>query len=63
MGGSVNGTRYGWVGGTGTSAHVDFAAGTIALLFTQVGEDSPVVPEWMRDFWDLTKGLANKQNA
>ncbi len=63
MGGSVNGTRYGWVGGTGTSAHVDVATGTIALLFTQVGEDSPVVPEWMRGFWDLTRGLANKQNA
>ncbi|MBB4907728.1 serine hydrolase domain-containing protein [Actinophytocola algeriensis] len=59
MGGSVNGTRYGWVGGTGTSAHVDFATGTAAILFTQVGEDSPVAPEWMREFWHLTRDLAN----
>jgi CubicO group peptidase (beta-lactamase class C family) len=59
MGGSVTGTRYGWVGGTGTSAHVDLAAGTVAVLFTQVGEDSPVPSEWMRDFWRLTRDLAN----
>jgi CubicO group peptidase (beta-lactamase class C family) len=43
--------RYGWVGGTGTSAHVVPATGTVSVLFTQVGADSPVVPEWMRDFW------------
>ncbi len=54
MGGSVDGSRYGWVGGTGTSAHVDLATGTVALLFTQVGEDSPVAPDWMRAFWALT---------
>jgi CubicO group peptidase (beta-lactamase class C family) len=55
MGGSVDGTRYGWVGGTGTSAHVDLATGTVAVLCTQVGADSPVVPEWMRAFWALTQ--------
>lgn len=54
MGGSVDGTRYGWVGGTGTSAHIDTAAGSVALLFTQVGADSPVAPDWMRAFWALT---------
>lgn len=54
MGGAVDGTRYGWVGGTGTSAHVDLATGTVALLFTQVGEDSPEAPAWMREFWRLT---------
>ncbi|MFG1646449.1 serine hydrolase domain-containing protein [Amycolatopsis sp. NPDC049252] len=43
--------RYGWVGGTGTSAHVVPATGTVSVLFTQVGADSPVVPAWMRDFW------------
>jgi CubicO group peptidase (beta-lactamase class C family) len=43
--------RYGWVGGTGTSAHVVPSAGTIAILLTQVGADSPVTPRWMRDFW------------
>jgi CubicO group peptidase (beta-lactamase class C family) len=43
--------RYGWVGGTGTSAHVTPSAGTIAILLTQVAADSPVAPGWMRDFW------------
>jgi CubicO group peptidase (beta-lactamase class C family) len=43
--------RYGWVGGTGTSAHVVPAIGTVAVLLTQLGEDSPVPPKWMRDFW------------
>jgi CubicO group peptidase (beta-lactamase class C family) len=43
--------RYGWVGGTGTSAHVIPATGTVAVLFTQAGMDNPVPPEWMREFW------------
>ncbi|GAB2965738.1 beta-lactamase family protein [Amycolatopsis acidiphila] len=43
--------RYGWVGGTGTSAHVVPSTGTVAILLTQVGVDSPVAPGWMRDFW------------
>ncbi|SEF21317.1 CubicO group peptidase, beta-lactamase class C family [Amycolatopsis pretoriensis] len=60
MGGTVDVTagepwtvpgRYGWVGGTGTTAHVIPATGTVAVLLTQVGEDNPVPPEWLRDFW------------
>ncbi|MFB9689862.1 serine hydrolase domain-containing protein [Amycolatopsis plumensis] len=60
MGGSVDITvrepwhvpgRYGWVGGTGTTAYVVPATGAITVLLTQVGEDSPVTPSWMRDFW------------
>jgi CubicO group peptidase (beta-lactamase class C family) len=43
--------RYGWVGGTGTSAHITPSAGSVAILLTQVAADSPVPPEWMRDFW------------
>ena len=43
--------RYGWVGGTGTSAHIDPSTGTVAILLTQVAADSPVPPGWMRDFW------------
>ncbi|MEU4806508.1 serine hydrolase domain-containing protein [Actinosynnema sp. NPDC023587] len=43
--------RYGWVGGTGTSAHVVPSTGTIAILLTQVGADSPVAPGWLEDFW------------
>ena len=43
--------RYGWVGGTGTSAHITPSTGTAAILCTQVAADSPVPPQWMRDFW------------
>jgi CubicO group peptidase (beta-lactamase class C family) len=43
--------RYGWVGGTGTAAHIIPSTGTVAILLTQVAADSPVPPEWMRDFW------------
>jgi CubicO group peptidase (beta-lactamase class C family) len=43
--------RYGWFGGSGTSAHIVPSTGTVAILLTQVAADSPVPPEWMRDFW------------
>jgi CubicO group peptidase (beta-lactamase class C family) len=43
--------RYGWVGGTGTSAHIVPAAGTVSILLAQVAADSPIPPQWMRDFW------------
>jgi CubicO group peptidase (beta-lactamase class C family) len=43
--------RYGWVGGTGTTAHVVPATGTVAILLTQMGEDGPATPPWMREFW------------
>jgi CubicO group peptidase (beta-lactamase class C family) len=43
--------RYGWVGGTGTSAHITPATEMIAILLTQVAADSPTPPEWMRTFW------------
>ncbi len=43
--------RYGWVGGTGTSAYITPATGTIAILLTQVGVDSPVPQPWHLDFW------------
>ena len=48
--------RYGWVGGTGTSAHITFSSGTVAILLTQVAADSPVPPQWMRDFWQYAVG-------
>ena len=50
--------RYGWVGGTGTSAHITPSTGTVAILFTQVAADSPVPPGWMRDFWRYAAGAA-----
>ncbi|MEV0095972.1 serine hydrolase domain-containing protein [Streptomyces sp. NPDC050738] len=43
--------RYGWVGGTGTSAHIVPSTGTAAILLTQVQMTSPVAPAIMRDFW------------
>lgn len=43
--------RYGWVGGTGTTAHLDPATGTVALLMTQRAMGGPVPEEIMRDFW------------
>jgi CubicO group peptidase (beta-lactamase class C family) len=42
--------RYGWVGGTGTAAHVT-PDGTVTLLMTQVELSGPHTPPVMRDFW------------
>ena len=50
--------RYGWVGGTGTSAHITPSTGTVAILLTQVAADSPVPPGWMREFWRYASGTA-----
>ena len=46
--------RYGWVGGTGTSAYITPSTGSVAILLTQVAADSPVPVEWMPDFWRYT---------
>jgi len=46
--------RYGWVGGTGTSAHVIPSTGTVAILLTQVGVDSPVPVRCLPRFWRYT---------
>jgi CubicO group peptidase (beta-lactamase class C family) len=48
--------RYGWVGGTGTSAHITPSDGTVAILLTQVATDGPVTPAWMPDFWRYAGG-------
>ena len=50
-GGSVAGPRYGWVGGSGTTAHVDFASGTVAVLLTQQQMPGPTPTPLMRAFW------------
>jgi CubicO group peptidase (beta-lactamase class C family) len=56
-GGSVGpGARYGWVGGTGTTAHVDLATGTGGILFTQRHMTGPTPPPLMRAFWDYAFG-------
>lgn len=43
--------RYGWVGGTGTCAYLVPSTGTVAILLTQVGVDSPAPDTTMHDFW------------
>jgi CubicO group peptidase (beta-lactamase class C family) len=44
--------RYGWIGGTGTTAHVHPASDTIGILFTQVQMTGPTPTPLMRRFWD-----------
>lgn len=48
--------RYGWVGGTGTTAHVVPPTGTVTILLTQVAMTSPVPTPLMREFWGCTAG-------
>jgi CubicO group peptidase (beta-lactamase class C family) len=43
--------RFGWVGGTGTSAYTDPAEELIGILLTQRYMTSPVPPAVFRDFW------------
>ncbi|MFJ6793407.1 serine hydrolase domain-containing protein [Streptomyces sp. NPDC091268] len=43
--------RYGWVGGTGTAAHLTPSTGTITLLLTQLEMAGPTPPALMREFW------------
>ncbi|MYX14898.1 serine hydrolase [Streptomyces sp. SID8374] len=49
--------RYGWVGGTGTTAHVIPATGTVAVLLTQMELAGPTAPQVMRDFWTYAAGF------
>ncbi|MFG3138793.1 serine hydrolase domain-containing protein [Streptomyces sp. NPDC048211] len=48
--------RYGWVGGTGTTAHIVPATGTVAVMLTQVEMTGPRPPLTMRDFWRHVAG-------
>ncbi|MFD9128269.1 serine hydrolase domain-containing protein [Kitasatospora sp. NPDC059571] len=43
--------RYGWIGGTGTAAHIVPATGAVTVLLTQVELAGPTPPALMRDFW------------
>ncbi|GAA3618189.1 CubicO group peptidase (beta-lactamase class C family) [Lentzea atacamensis] len=43
--------RYGWVGGSGTAAHVIPSQGLITILLTRTAMTSPTSPPVMRDFW------------
>ncbi|MFI1002821.1 serine hydrolase domain-containing protein [Streptomyces galbus] len=44
--------RYGWVGGTGTTAHLVPGTATTAILLTQVAMESPTPLPIMRRFWE-----------
>ncbi len=46
--------RYGWVGGTGTTAHIIPSAGAVTILLTQLAMDGPLPPALMQDFWRCT---------
>jgi CubicO group peptidase (beta-lactamase class C family) len=43
--------RYGWVGGTGTAAHLTPSTGAVTILLTQVEMAGPTPPTLMRNFW------------
>ncbi|MGK5732380.1 serine hydrolase domain-containing protein [Streptomyces sp. URMC 124] len=43
--------RYGWVGGTGTAAHLVPSTGLVTVLLTQVQMTGFTPTELMRDFW------------
>jgi CubicO group peptidase (beta-lactamase class C family) len=48
--------RYGWVGGTGTSAHVVPSTGTVGILLTQLAMTGPTPTQLMREFWQYAFG-------
>jgi CubicO group peptidase (beta-lactamase class C family) len=57
FGGAVgDGGRYGWIGGTGTTAHVVPSTGVIGILFTQVRMTGPTSTRFMREFWRYAFG-------
>jgi CubicO group peptidase (beta-lactamase class C family) len=43
--------RYGWVGGTGTAAHITPSTGMVTILLSQLEMAGPTPPDLMRDFW------------
>jgi CubicO group peptidase (beta-lactamase class C family) len=43
--------RYGWVGGTGTTAHLTPSTGTVTILLSQLAMTGPTPTPVMRDFW------------
>jgi CubicO group peptidase (beta-lactamase class C family) len=57
FGGSVSpGGRYGWIGGTGTTAHVVPTTGAVGILFTQAQMAGPTPTPLMREFWEYAFG-------
>ena len=54
--------RYGWVGGTGTSAYIH-PDGTVAILLTQVVLGSPGIEDLLKAFWTYTRTAGDKPPA
>ncbi|MDX2650128.1 serine hydrolase [Streptomyces sp. PA03-1a] len=48
--------RYGWIGGTGTAAHITPSTDTVTVLLTQVELTGPAAPATMRAFWAYAAG-------
>jgi len=48
--------RYGWVGGTGTSAHIAPSTGAVGILLTQLQMAGPTPTPLMREFWRYAFG-------
>jgi CubicO group peptidase (beta-lactamase class C family) len=48
--------RFGWIGGTGTSAHVAPSTNTVGVLLTQAPMTGPTPPPLMREFWRYAFG-------
>jgi CubicO group peptidase (beta-lactamase class C family) len=44
--------RYGWVGGTGTAAHITASSGLVTILLTQLELGGPSATAVMREFWE-----------
>ncbi|MFG2721413.1 serine hydrolase domain-containing protein [Streptomyces sp. NPDC048416] len=44
--------RYGWVGGTGTAAHIVPSTGAVTILLSQVNMTDPTPPALMNTFWE-----------
>jgi CubicO group peptidase (beta-lactamase class C family) len=49
--------RYGWVGGTGTTAHIVPPTQTTTILLTQAAMRNPTPTPLMRDFWTCTTAV------
>ena len=43
--------RYGWIGGTGTTAHIVPSTGAVGILLTQLQMTGPTPTLLMREFW------------
>jgi CubicO group peptidase (beta-lactamase class C family) len=50
--------RYGWIGGTGTTAHVVKSTDTIGILLTQLRMTGPTPTQLMRQFWQYAFGAS-----